>query len=111
MSEDGAAIVEIVTRCDDKRVLDAIAEELVGSRVAACAHVRGTVESTYRWRGEIVRANEWELDAVLCRRNIDTAVALIQLAHSYETPAVITRAVSCDAGYAAWVRESTTAFE
>lgn len=56
--------VELRTRCSDRRVLETLALKLVETRLAACSHVRGPIESWYHWDGAVENAREWELDAV-----------------------------------------------
>lgn len=97
-------VVEILTRCDEEAALRGIAEALVSRRLAACAHVRGPVESLYRWKGVVTRANEWELDAVVTIEGVGAARALITDMHPYETPAILTRVCEATSAYAAWVR-------
>lgn len=100
-------VVEILTRCDEEAALRGIAEALVSRRLAACAHVRGPVESLYRWKGVVTRADEWELDAVTTIEGVGAARALIADMHPYETPAILTRVCEATAAYAAWVRAET----
>jgi periplasmic divalent cation tolerance protein len=100
-------IAEIVTRCDSLEVLQHIAAVLVEERLAACAHVRGPVQSTYRWNGVVTQASEWELDAITTLEGATALRARISSLHPYDTPALISRDCSASRKYADWVRTET----
>jgi periplasmic divalent cation tolerance protein len=108
MSKSDVSVFEVVTRCSDADALRAIATALVSERLAACTHVRGPVESTYRWRGTVERALEWELDAVSTGRTLEGVQQRIVELHPYETPTVIIRRVVSSDAYRSWVEAETT---
>ncbi len=86
---------------------DAIASELVKSKLAACATVF-PVRSIYTWQGEVNRDREVQL---LIKTNLDRfpeIAAKIRELHSYEVPEII--ALPIVAGlqpYLDWIGEQT----
>ena len=49
-------IVTVEINCPDAATAAAIAEALVGRRLAACANIHAPIDSLYHWRGRIERA-------------------------------------------------------
>jgi periplasmic divalent cation tolerance protein len=105
---DALSVAEVVTRCDDRSVLDRIGDALITARLAACAHVRGPISSTYWWNGAIERVTEWELDVVSTIDGASQVAAHIRTTHAYELPAVVIRVVGVSAEYSAWVADVCT---
>lgn len=99
-------LVVLVTCPPDKA--QGIAEALVEERVAACVNVVASLNTVYRWKGEVQRENEALL---LVKTTVDRFEALKQAVlrhHPYELPEVI--AVPVDRGhtpYLEWVIESS----
>ena len=104
-------VVEVLTRCSDRAVLERLAVRLVSERLVACAHVRGPFESWYHWDGVIESAQEWELDAVTAPGVLDACRSAIDAEHPYDTPSITWRSVSCTAQYGEWVLSSVAAEE
>ena len=52
--------VQVVTTTEKEEDAARIARVLVESRLAACVQVLGPVTSTYRWKGAIETATEWQ---------------------------------------------------
>ena len=52
--------IQIVTTTERREDADRIAQALVEARLAACVQVVGPITSTYRWRGKIETAQEWQ---------------------------------------------------
>lgn len=66
-----------------------IADHLVGQRLAACVQVTGPVSSTYRWQGNVEKADEF-LCLIKTRRELAKEVeAAIRSLHSYDNPEII----------------------
>ena len=84
----------------------AVAEALVEARLAACAQV-WPITSTYRWQGEVERANEHRLEAKTLASALPRLEAFVRERHSYEVPEIIAHTTSfASEGYARWVREN-----
>ncbi|HZX90801.1 MAG TPA: divalent-cation tolerance protein CutA [Rudaea sp.] len=100
--------VLVFCTCPGEAVAERIASALVVERLAACVNRLPGVASTYRWKGEVCRDNEYlllikttsERFAALCER----IVAL----HPHELPEVI--AVDIARGlppYLDWIADET----
>ncbi|RXE57313.1 cation tolerance protein CutA [Methanoculleus taiwanensis] len=85
----------------------AIAEALVDARLAACVNIT-TVDSCFRWRGDVCSEPEQLLIIKTRYDLIDPLIARIREMHSYEVPEII--ALPIVGGYAPyldWIREET----
>jgi periplasmic divalent cation tolerance protein len=86
----------------------AIAEALVSDRLAACVNIIASIESIYRWEGEVTRESE----ALMIIKTTDERYAeleqRVRQLHSYSTPEVV--AIRIERGseqYLNWLRDST----
>lgn len=100
-------VAEIRTRFSDEQVASSIASALVEERLVACAHVRGPLESHYRWQEVHEVACEWELDVVTPSNGVDLAVKRIIELHPYEVPAILVTTSRTTDAYGSWVEENT----
>ena len=90
---------------------DAIADALVGERLAACVNALPGIRSTYRWKGKIERDPETTLLVKTSAVALERCVARLRELHPYEVPeiVVLTPDVAASfAPYVAWVRDETT---
>jgi periplasmic divalent cation tolerance protein len=102
--------VQVLTTAGSKAEAQGIASALVERRLAACVQVVGPIESTYRWRGEVERAREWQCLAKTEARLYDEVEAAIRELHSYEEPEVLAIPVLAGSrGYLDWVSASLRA--
>ena len=79
----------VLCSCADLDAARRIANAVVEARLAACASILPEVESVYRWREKIERANE---TLVLIKTTSACFAALqekILALHSYDTPEII----------------------
>lgn len=85
-----------------------IAEDLVTRELAACVNAIPSVQSCYRWKGEVCRDSE-SLLIIKTRASLtDSVIRQIRSIHPYEVPEII--AVDIQGGleeYLAWIDEST----
>jgi periplasmic divalent cation tolerance protein len=103
-----STVFEVRTRADDRALLETMARRLVEDRLAACVHLRGPEMSVYRWKGDLVVDEEWELTAVTAPARVEAVEATIETAHTYDLPSVVTTAVGTTPGYATWVHDETS---
>ena len=83
---------------------DRIAQMLVAGRLAACVQVAGPITSTYRWRGKIETAEEWQCWAKSRRALYDEVERAIRRIHPYEVPEIIALPiVAGNADYLRWL--------
>lgn len=100
-------VIIVLVTCPPEKA-QAIADALVEARVAACVNVVPTLQSTYRWKGEVHRDSEALLIVKSTKDRFDALKRTVLENHPYELPEVI--AVTVDRGHAPyleWVVEST----
>lgn len=85
-----------------------IADALVAERLAACVNALPGVTSTYRWRGNVERADEVML---LIKTSVERYPALearVRALHPYAVPEVVALAPSAGhLAYLEWIAENT----
>ena len=94
--------IEVVTTTERKEDAERIARALVEARLAACVQIRGPITSTYRWKGAIETAEEWQCVAKSRAdlfAQIDEAIRGI---HPYEVPEIL--ALPITAGSTAYLK-------
>lgn len=83
---------------------EAIAEALVGERLAACVNRLDGVRSVYRWQGAVERAGESLLIVKTRRDLVEAVTARVRALHSYTVPEVIALpVVAGNPDYLAWL--------
>ena len=98
----------VLMTAPDRATAEALAQSVVGERLAACASLMPGVTSIFRWEGSVQRADEVLL---LLKTRSDRVPALIARAaelHPYDVPEVL--ALSVDEGfgpYLDWVRDES----
>jgi periplasmic divalent cation tolerance protein len=85
-----------------------IARTVVEERLAACANVLGSIESTYWWDGKVCEGQEV---AVVLKTSAERNSALIdriRQLHSYDCPAIACLpVVDGSQDYLEWIRKET----
>lgn len=99
-----ASVVEVKTKVPDRETAEKIAVTLVTERLAACAHVRGPIDSWYWWQGSVETAKEWKVDVVTAAALRDRCTARITELHPYQLPALLVAEMATSAEYAAWAQ-------
>lgn len=83
------SFIQVMTTTETREQAMAIARHLVEENLAACVQVSGSIESIYRWKGNVEIAREF-LCLVKTREDffqqVETAIKKL---HSYETPEII----------------------
>lgn len=95
--------------CPDAASAQAIAEALVGERLAACVNRLPGIHSIYRWQGAVTTDNEELLLIKTIAIRFEALRARLLELHPYELPELI--AVPVERGHAAyldWVRANAT---
>ncbi len=99
-------VMLVFSNAPDSATARAIAERLVGDRVAACVNQLPPCVSTYHWQGKLLTDEEVPLLIKTTKSCLPAVQARIQALHPYELPELI--AVPIDAGlpdYLAWVAQ------
>jgi periplasmic divalent cation tolerance protein len=96
--------VQIVTTTQHREEAERIGRTLVDQRLAACAQVAGPIRSTYRWRGTVETAVEWQCVAKSRLDLFDQVQRAIRGLHPYEVPEMLAvPLVAGSADYLAWL--------
>jgi periplasmic divalent cation tolerance protein len=96
--------IQIVTTVEHREDADRIARALVEERLAACVQVVGPITSTYRWRGAIETAQEWQCWAKSRRDLYDQIEQAIRRIHPYEVPEILAMPIVAGSkAYLAWL--------
>jgi periplasmic divalent cation tolerance protein len=85
-----------------------IGRVLVEEGLAACVNILPGHTAIYRWEGRVEENAEAAFIAKTTAARFEALRARIRALHSYTTPAILALpAVTGDADFLAWVREST----
>lgn len=91
-----------LTTCPDAASASAIADALVGERLAACVNVVPGLQSVYRWGGAVERADEVLLLIKTTRERYPALEQRLAALHPHELPELV--AVASVAGLPAYLR-------
>jgi periplasmic divalent cation tolerance protein len=99
----------VTSTVDDRVVAEALARSAVTARLAACAQVSaGTVDSVYRWQGEIETARETVVQFKTAADRVEALVEHVRAGHPYDVPEiVVTPVTGGNPAYLDWVRAET----
>jgi len=89
MKKSAEQVLIIFVTAGDKEEAVRIGKAVVNAKLAACASLVSGVQSIYRWRGKVVKAQE---TLVIVKSTKDRYAALekkITEMHTYETPEII----------------------
>jgi periplasmic divalent cation tolerance protein len=100
-------VVLVLTTVPTTQVGEAIADALVGERLAACVNVLAPMTSTYRWQGAVERDVEHQLLIKTTSERVAAVEARVRQLHTYELPEFIVLPAGGGADYLAWVAGST----
>ncbi|MBV8810865.1 MAG: divalent-cation tolerance protein CutA [Acidobacteriaceae bacterium] len=99
----------IFCTCSTGEEAERIANDLVASRLAACVNILPAIQSIYRWRGEMERANEILLVIKTTQDSFVRVRDRIGQLHTYEVPEIIAIPVAGGSdAYLAWLRAQLT---
>ena len=91
----------VLTTEADQIKADALAEQLITRRLAACISSM-PVQSCYLWQGKIERAQEVQLLIKTSSDRLEELLSALEALHSYDTPEILQMAAQAGAAYAAW---------
>ena len=102
-----SSYVQVMTTVDTKEAAEAMARQLVREKLAACVQVSGPVESTYRWKGQIETAQEWQCAIKTLPHRYGAVEEAIRELHSYDEPEIVAvPIVGGSGGYLKWIGDS-----
>jgi periplasmic divalent cation tolerance protein len=98
----------VLTNLPDEASAHALADALVGERLAACVNVLAPCRSVYRWQGAIENATEIPLLIKTTAERYAALEAAIRARHPYELPEIIAVPVAHGLpDYLSWVTAET----
>ena len=96
--------IQVVTTTETEADARAIAAALVERRLAACVQIHGPISSTYRWKGEVTTAGEWQCVAKTQAAIYDRVEEAIKGLHPYELPEILAvPMVAASQDYCRWI--------
>ena len=84
----GEVFVILVTVANQEEAIR-IGEGVVNAKLAACVNVIPGIQSIYRWKGKIVKAQEVLLILKSTKPRYSALEKMIKSMHTYETPEII----------------------
>ena len=89
---------------------EAIAQKVVGERLATCANIIPGMRSIYWWQGKLEQGEEAVLILKTRTDLVEAATAAVKAAHSYSVPCVLplTLGQGGNPDYIAWLLAETT---
>jgi periplasmic divalent cation tolerance protein len=94
--------------CPDAAAATAIAEAVIGERLAACANLLPGMTSIYRWEGQLQTAAETVLILKTREARAAACVERVRQLHPYTTPCILVLPVeAATPAFAAWVADET----
>jgi periplasmic divalent cation tolerance protein len=103
----GQVLVILVTTVNKEEAVR-IGKGMVNAKLAACANIILGVQSIYRWKGKVVKAQEALLILKSTRPRYRALEKAIKAMHTYETPEIIALPVKEGLNqYIGWVRSET----
>jgi periplasmic divalent cation tolerance protein len=103
----GQIFVILVTTANQEEAAK-IGKEMVNAKLAACANIIPGVQSIYRWKGKVVKAQETLLILKSTQPRYRALEKAIKAMHTYETPEIIALPVKKGLDrYIGWVRSET----
>jgi periplasmic divalent cation tolerance protein len=83
------AFVQVTTTVENREDARRIARAMVERRLAACVQVVGPVTSTYRWKGCLEEATEWQCLLKTRGDRFEALAEAIREIHPYEVPEIV----------------------
>jgi periplasmic divalent cation tolerance protein len=100
----------ILTTLPERGAAEALARELLTTRLAACIQIGATAQSLYHWRGEIETAAEIPLAIKTRTRLYPRVEEVIRRHHPYELPEIVAVPISYGLpAYLDWIATETDA--
>jgi periplasmic divalent cation tolerance protein len=101
-------MLEVRISAPDAEVAQALADLLVGERLAACAQLV-PITSTYRWQGAVETEPEVLVLAKTTVARFDAICARVRSEHPYDNPEILAVPVAAAAEtYAAWLADAVS---
>jgi periplasmic divalent cation tolerance protein len=108
MKKSAEQVFVILVTAENQEEAVRIGIEMVNTKLAACANIIPGVQSIYRWKGKVVKAQETLLILKSTQPRYRALEKAIKAMHTYETPEIIALPVKKGLDrYMGWVRSET----
>ncbi len=87
-------IAMVLTTTDSQAVAEAIANELISNKLAACVQIDGPIKSVYVWEDQLVSSQELRLSIKTTQAKVAEIVESIKTLHNYELPQILSIPIS-----------------
>jgi periplasmic divalent cation tolerance protein len=99
-------VLIVMTTCPAAETADALAEQIVEARLAACVQVLPRMISVYIWEGEVQKEPEYLLLIKTLPEKWDELQRFITENHTYEVPEIVAiDSAEISGSYEAWLSE------
>ena len=96
------------TTLPDQAAAEALAQQLIEHRLAACVHVGAPIQARYRWQNKIETATEIPLTIKTARARYPALERYLKAHHPYEVPEIVAVAVAeALPAYRDWVQSES----
>ena len=97
-------IIFIYIPCRDAAEAEKIARGVVEQKLAACANIFPSMQSIYRWEGEVRSESEAVLILKTTQDKFKAVEAAVRAIHSYDTPCIAAlNVMDVNDAYRAWL--------
>lgn len=108
LKKSAGQVLVILVTAENRQEAVRIGEEMVNAKLAACANIISGIQSIYRWKGKVVKAQEVLLILKSTKPRYRALEKAIKAIHTYETPEIIALPVKQGlARYIGWVQSET----
>ncbi|TVQ91590.1 MAG: divalent-cation tolerance protein CutA [Chromatiaceae bacterium] len=98
----------VLCTCPDQASAEAIAADLVQSRLAACVNLLPGLTSVYRWEDQVEQASEVMLLIKTTAARVEALTNQVQQAHPYDLPEIIALPIADGlTPYLEWIHQCT----
>ena len=87
-------IAMVLTTTDSQAVAEAIANELISNKLAACVQIDGPIKSVYAWEDQLESSQELRLSIKTTQAKVAEIVESIKTLHNYELPQILSIPIS-----------------
>lgn len=97
----------VLVTCPTQRNAGQLASLVVDKRLAACVNILPRIQSVFRWKGKVDRADEVLLLIKTTSKRFPALLRAVRATHPYDVPEIIALPVTDGhRPYLAWVRDS-----
>ena len=99
-------LVELSTTVESAEQAEAISQQIVTERLAACVQITGPIQSVYRWKGEVCNSSEYRCTMKTTQQMVDALMDRLKAIHPYDVPELlVVQVLRCSPEYEKWLCE------